>query len=294
LLFSVLALATAIFGLIEYSLGPVVVAHWGPGFDPFRSGNPWFSTASHHLVLRPYSFFTAPALAAEFCTFSLIPAGWLTLQPGQPYFRLVGVASMVLASAFVFLSGVRVVTLQLVVILVLLAVLGATRSRRTAILGIVCSVGIGLALFTSPQIMERMALAPDARAEYLSPSNVVDLVSQSPLGQGLGTSQGTGSFENYYLLLAGDTGWPGVMLMVILVGAVAWITFRRGFASNHGPEKFLYFAVGAYVLTLAFVAWTSLNLDKPTVAYPLWSLAGLCTAVRTGSREPFRLQENPG
>jgi hypothetical protein len=117
LLISILSLATAVFGLIEYSLGPVVVAEWGPGFNPFRSGNPWFSRATHHLVLRPYSFFTAPALAAEFCTCSVIPAGWLVLRSGRLYPRVIGATCLVACSAFVLLSGVRLVSLQLGVML---------------------------------------------------------------------------------------------------------------------------------------------------------------------------------
>jgi hypothetical protein len=160
------------------------------------------------------------------------------------------------------------------------------------LLGIVCCVGIGLALLVSPQILERLALAPDARGEYLSPSVVIDLVSQSPLGQGLGTSQRPGGYENYYLVLDGDSGWPGVLLMTTMIVAAAYIAFRRGSASLFAHEKFLYLSTSAYALTLLFVVWTSLNLDKPSVAYPFWAIAGLCTAVRSGSRAAIRPETN--
>jgi hypothetical protein len=281
---STLALVSAVFGIYEYLVGPGAVTGWGPGFDPYRAGFPWYSAATQSMVLRPDSTFSAPALAAEFCLVSLVGSGWLLFDSSRAW-RILAAASIAGSGVFIAICGTRVVMIQLIIFVIALGIL-TMRSLRILVPALIAGIVLLAVYALVPAVSERMGGVSDLQAayaqEYASPGEVFNLISARPLGSGIGTSWdvtgSTANIENYYAVVASDLGFPGPILMVLLIGIVALWSFREFRRSTDAMSRFLTAGVGVYSLTLFLVMVTGLGLDKPTVAWVYWTLAGLMVA----------------
>lgn len=283
-LMSIIALATAVLGTYENSQGLSTVAAWGPGFSPYRAGNPWYSSVTHSFVLRPSSIFSAPALAAEFCVVSLIASGWLVFDSSRLW-RAVAIVSMAASLGFVAISGMRTVEVQLAFFVVALALL-TTRMRRIMVPTLLAVVALASLYSFVPAVSERLGSIADIQQAYLqeyhSPAEAFQIMAAAPLGTGFGTSWDArltiGNIENYYVVLCSDLGFPGVILMVVLIGLVAWRSLTLFSRCTSIATRFLAAGFGVYSLSLYLVLNTGLQLDKPTMAWVYWTLAGLVVA----------------
>jgi hypothetical protein len=280
---TLLALATAAFGLIEYLMGPERVAELGPGFDPERASRPWYSPTTHSYVVRPSSLFSAPALAVEFCLAGLLASGWLMLDASRSR-RVLALVSICGSVGFIAVSGNRAVIVQLAVMLLVMAVLLAP-SRRLIVPVVIGAMAMALTYLAVPAVAERMGplgdLGPTYQAEYyVTPSQFVARIADAPFGAGFGvTGDLIGqNIENQYLMIAEDTGVPGLLMFLSLLAVVTLLAIRRARGAADPADRFLAVGIAGYTVSMLVAMNTGLGLDKVTVAYVFWTLAGLAVA----------------
>jgi hypothetical protein len=221
----------------------------------------------------------------------VIAAIWLT-NDKQGIWRIMGAASGIAAIVFIALAGIRAVEIQALVMLGMIALVLLRFNRRTLLLAFMM-FGAAAALYaTVPQVAERfVATVTIGRpvGEYLSPDQAVRLIAAMPMGLGFGTSTSPqGGIENYFVGLASDSGIPGVLLFTSLMIYVGVTAVRIQYRTADSTNRALVGAAAAFTFSLLVVMNTALTLDKPTVAFVFWTLAGLVV-----SSPPLLLTSNP-
>lgn len=153
----------------------------------------------------------------------------------------------------------------------------------------------------------------DATSDYhinsLLDVGVKQILLHHPLGAGLGMEGdianhfiSTGTIKNplpwvesYYFVIAGEMGVIGLLLFLILLGAVAWDLFKdwRFSEKNRGWQLGLSVAALTALIGVAIASITLPTWSDPAVAWTLWGIIGLAFSPAARQLQPSALAPEP-
>jgi hypothetical protein len=122
-------------------------------------------------------------------------------------------------------------------------------------------------------------------------SLAIDRIQERPLGHGVGSSgpasnYGDNSFiiENYYLDIAYQVGWIGMLLFLSIIGYTGLLLYRL---KSKVAYSLLAGLVGVSIIGLFWPVWIS-----ETVALTWWGLAGIVIGVQARRLHHTQLSDN--
>ncbi|MBD2576867.1 hormogonium polysaccharide biosynthesis protein HpsL [Oscillatoria sp. FACHB-1406] len=203
--------------------------------------------------------------------------------------RLVGMAGMALVFICSAISGQRIATLLVPVIIVILLVLTGqvANLKRFLPIGIGLGIVLTIAAITNPTLIEERIASTQSRVEASPPQSFITeqfgwAIKQQRgfFGRGLGkATNSTRMFgkaalvETYHPKLLYEMGWPGLISFLIFTAHLSFICFVK--YRSVKDKSLRSFASGFWVFVLIisfFPYWYPLDTDPVCVYY--WFLIG--------------------
>ena len=288
-------LVVAIFAVLQYLVLPInFLSYFGYGADTI----PAYSTInSNHEYIRVSSTLRGPNPLGAYLVL-LISALAVSLRG----FNIVAVVRrglyLVLASMALLFSFSRSAWLGVVVAMIVFGFLLATSRRLRLILAVVL-LGFGLvsagayyiaqenrgvqnAIFHTDDDSKVAISSNESRLQ--AQERALQLVSENPFGLGPGSAGPASVYnqqqtavisENYFLQIAIETGWPGLLLFVFLLVLVTTQLFAMRQKSL--AMVLLMSLAGLTLVNLLSHAWTD-----ETIAFTWWGLLGIALGTAVG------------
>lgn len=287
-------LVVALFAVLQYTVLPVTfLTHFGYGPDTI----PAYSTInSNHEYIRVASTLRGPNPLGAYMVL-IVSALAVSLRGFQLSAVVRRSLYLILAVMALLFSFSRSAWLGVVLALVVFGFLMATSKRTRLILGVVL-LGFGLvsvgayAIAQNNRAVQNAIFHTDDDSTIATSSNskrlsaqteAVEDAVQHPFGLGVGTVGPASNYnqphpaiisENYFLQLAVEVGWPGLLIFLFMTLNVAlylWSLHRESLAM-----VLLMSLAGLTLVNLLSHAWTD-----ETIAFTWWALAGIALGAPT-------------
>lgn len=301
LLLLVPGLAVVLFAIVQYIFLPIdFLTHFGYGPDTI----PAYSTInSNKEYIRVSSTLRGPNPLGAYLIL-IISALAVSLRGYKVSAIVRRALYLCLAFAALLFSFSRSAWLGVVLSLIVFGVIVATSRRMRLILAAVV-IGFGLVAVGAYSIAQHnrtvqnavfhtdddSVIAKSSNDDRLSAQvQSVDLAAENAFGLGVGSAGPASVYndknapvisENYFLQLAIETGWPGLLVFLFLLASLA--AFFWGARDKSLAVVLLMSLAGLTLVNLLSHAWTD-----ETLAFTWWGLAGVAVGTGTSTATAIR------
>jgi hypothetical protein len=247
-----------------------------------------YVTLGGHEFVRASSVMGSPLALGHFL---LVPFA-LALERAMRGRTRGAIGQAVLIGAGILLTQTRSALLGagVIVLIVLRRSPGRSEQARSRFWLVLVGAFVAAAPFiVSAGMLDRFSDEGSTTAHQEGFFNGVSVISEHPLGQGLGTSAGVGQrfstassvSENYYLQVGAETG---VLGLALFVGFVLLVSRELRRARDQSGDPLVTGARAGFV-GIAVAAFFLHAFNNQTVAWSAFAVAGLALGVTVGSRD---------
>jgi hypothetical protein len=302
-----LVLLECVYALGQHYLGPSAALTLSQHYQERIRGEAWWTPGSSGLIYRPTGLTISGVGPGMYGLIGIVLVLGLfegrRLAPGRRLVILIGVFVMLVA---VFLSAVRAFWLGLLVAAIVYGVLQSVR-HLTVIVGLGCAAAAAGISWTGGALYERLSTlaAPwdvFSRERGWEILRLPDIISQYPMGIGVGRAAGSAAGQARQLLPEGLYGgthnywvsitWEASLLAPLLLGWLLWRLSRCGWSIlQSAPERSTrgivaaILALDASVVAMTFAGPTLAGVSSSFAQY-FWFLSGLLFAIPGASAHP--------
>ena len=286
---AVYAIGVSLFGIYLHFAGPEGLVRMGAKYSAVFF-TPVASRAEVTIWRVPGTFTSSGQYGAYLSLNAIVIAALLLVPNLRRWARLVAVVALVCIVFAMLASGSRA---SIIVASAGIA-LAMLMSGRLTRVGLWALVGYAVLAYgfvaLGPGVQDRFDSI--ASAEHLTRFQrtyfgqlFLPSLLENPLGHGLGVATiGARHFsefskliftESYFGILAVETGLPGLMIFLCVVGAIVVLVVRHHRLMARAPDGPLWLAFGSYVLLTVGVMPVSTSIDHAPSNFYFWFAIGV-------------------